>query len=1013
MVGDEDSIQHETTSFLVGLGWREISRRDMNALRAGRLGETIVERLFLDAVQRINVGLSEQDAIQVLSLVKTSIDNETFLLALRDGIAVKLSSDAPARTVRLLDLDDRLANDFVVSREFVLETGAVRQPRLDQACLVNGMLLVLGENKAGHVPWTDGAEDFVGYWRDAPDLARLSAFAFVTNGLDFRVAPSGAAEIADWAEWNDPWPATVEDDENAFEIGLTGVLSPTSVVDLVAHFIIFEQRDGRVTKKLARYQQFRAANKIVDRVLDGALRSGLIWHTQGSGKSLTMVLAARKLQHVGLRRPTVFIVVDRNDLDEQISGTLAACSFEGVVNATSRSHLSALIANDTRGVVVTTVQKFAAEIASIADRENVIVFVDEAHRSHYNTFGIRMRAALKNAWLFGFTGTPLETNDRSTRTWFSPEIDGRREAYLDVYGISQAVADGATVPIRYQLRSQEWSFNGQLVEEEYQRIAGHLENEERDQVSAAAVRFAVVQKSPARVKALASNFADFVEDHVAPRGLKAMFVAQDREGCAKIADELRGVLAANAFAVVYTVSKDDAQKPYADSLRRWYAKAQVARLGTVAMATPADHAVASEATDVDDDLVDAGEVAARKDLVRRFKDEADPLRVLIVCDMLLTGFDAPPCGVIAIDKHLRSHRLLQAIARANRPYSEKDYGLILDYYGVFEDLNNALAEFDPKDVEDVLLPVEELVEQFPVALEGTLAMLNGMPSDQGQSRQMRWLVQHLEDAERGEEFESRYRHVEALFEALAPDPALAPYLDRYKELIRLRAIWRHGARLETPGTPTTVRLIRPQTEALISTSIVMDRLRDDLPIYEVDGSYLRKLEGEALSPEEKSAEIESTLVHEARLRGENDPLGQSLSQRLELLRARRKGHDEHQLELLADYEHLVVDWIGERDGAGDTGLSERAFSIYTLARAAVAAAEDADDEALKALAAYIDELIGQRAFPGWQRSEGTIKEIMREVIVALVSSRSEFSRLALYPGTTFVDELENHLPHSP
>ena len=349
------------------------------------------------------------------------------------------------------------------------------------------------------------------------------------------------------------------------------------------------------------------------RVIDGQYDRGIVWHTQGSGKSLTMLFAARKLKNVGLKNPTIFIVIDRRDLDDQINETFTACQFEGVERATSRAKLQELLDSDARGVIITTVQKFEEEMASIAGRDNVVALVDEAHRTQEGLYGIRMRAALPEAKLFAFTGTPIETTDHSTRKAFSPEIDGKYENYLDSYSPKQAVEDGATVETRYEPRLVELAhFEGEELDRSFAEVTEDLTDEERERVRKDAAKFAVMAKADDRVQTIAADALEYLREHTFPQGFKAQFVAVDREACALVAEELlRLGMPAEEFAVIYT---PNAKKDEEDR-RRWYADAQWRRL----------HGTPAEDADVEldeDSELDLGEVRARKKFIEAFKDPA-------------------------------------------------------------------------------------------------------------------------------------------------------------------------------------------------------------------------------------------------------------------------------------------------------------------------------------------------------------------------------------------------------
>ena len=598
-----------------------------------------------------------------------------------------------------------------------------------------------------------------------PELEKYAAVCVATNGLRFRCAPSGAKGTSAYAEWKDSWPHERPADEHELEVGLLGLLDPHTLSDIASNFVVFETRKGVTTKKLARYQQYRAANKLVQRVIEGAYDRGIVWHTQGSGKSLTMLFAARKLKNVGLNNPTIFIVIDRRDLDDQINETFTACSFAGVERATTRARLHELLVGDQRGVIITTVQKFQEEMKGLSARENVIVLVDEAHRTQLgkSIFGISMRGALPKAKLFAFTGTPIETTDHSTRKAFSPDIDGKYENYLDIYSPKQAVEDKATVETRYEPRLVELAhFESADLDASFSALVDDLSEEQQENVKADAARLRVMAKADERIRVIAEDALQYLSERTFPQGFKAQFVALDREACALVAEEfLRLGLKSEEFAVIYTPNAKKDEEP----MRRWYADAQWRRLH----GAPAS----GEEVEVDEDSdLDIGEVQARKKFIAAFKDPDDPLKLLIVTDMLLTGFDAPVEQVMFLDKPLRGAKLLQAIMRTNRPFAEKDKdrGIIVDYWGIFDRLEAAFAEFSPEDVELAVLDLASLKEEFPVRLAEALALVAGMPAGD-EYEQMMWLLKRFnDDKDAAELFEERFQAAQSAYESLASGP---------------------------------------------------------------------------------------------------------------------------------------------------------------------------------------------------------------------------------------------------
>ncbi|HEX8105758.1 MAG TPA: HsdR family type I site-specific deoxyribonuclease [Solirubrobacteraceae bacterium] len=1001
----EETVQRELVEGAVALGWTFVPRDEMSARRAAHMGEVIVEPLLVEALLKLNAGLDRDDAEYAAERIRRITDPGEFLEALRTGF----NFARPGRQtddIFLVDLAEPKNNSFVVTEEFVLRTGGTREPRLDTVFLVNGLPLMVVENKASTEHLRKAARDFADYWKDAPDLTVFAAIAGICNGSKFRVGATGAPGLSKYAEWKDTYPHQRPAGAGEMEIVLRGVVDPHTLVDLAANFLVFETREGVTTKKLARYQQYRAADKIVRRVKSGTLDRGIVWHTQGSGKSLTMVFTARKLLAAGLNNPTVFIVVDRTDLDEQINDTLTACEFDGVVRAESRGDLRRMLAADRRGVIVTTVHKFNEELSGIRNGDNVIVLVDEAHRSHEGDMGIWMRNALPEAKLFAFTGTPIETTDHSTRRAFSPQVttdDGRlvHEDYLDAYRIKEAIDDGATVPIIYEPRLTEWALQREDVDEAFEHEFEGLTDEQREQLAEDAVRLATIAKKRERIAAIASDVAAYLRDHTAPQGFKAQLAAVDREACVLYAEELAKHLGADEFAVVMSRSKDvpAAFQDDPDRFRRWYAKPQAARLGEDVEDTDGDtdaEAVAGE-SETDALALAGAEKKAVKKLIKRFTRESDPLRLLIVNNMLLTGFDAPIEQVMFLDRGLSGHNLLQAIARTNRPYPKKDRGIVIDYWGVFSALEKALKTFNAGDVEAAAIKADELRERFPEAIMEALAVVAGFPADKSQSEQAAWLLARLErDSERAQKFDERFKIARSIYESLAPDPGLAPHLAEYRRLVTIHTQWRIALHDDDTFDPAE---FRAKTAEIVQEAVDVQALRAESKRFQIDGDLLALIKQDELTAEEKAAQIEAALVHEIKVRGEHDPIARSLAERLRRLTDRKREADRVTLELLEQYEQLALGYQQDREQQAALGLSERAQAMLALAKEHL---PGGDEDVLIEKARQMEARMGEIAdFHGWQERDDVLAGLRRAFIGELATDPRT---LDLATDGAFVDE---------
>jgi len=676
---DENLAEQALLEWLGALGYEV--RRGPN-LAPGEPGEerpdyreTLLRGRLRAALARLNPHLPASalgEAERVLTQVDTPSlvqRNRRFHRHLVDGVAIEVPAPGGGvrgERVRLVDFDDPAANDWLAVNQLTVVEHAPR--RADVVVYVNGLPLAVCElkNPADQDATThDAFRQLKTYKAEIPSLFWTNELLIASDGVDARLGTL----TGDW-EWFLPW-RTVEGDAlatagaNRLDVLARCVFEKERFLDLVRHFVVFEDEGADLVKKVAGYHQFHATRRAVATTIeaaspDGDRRAGVVWHTQGSGKSLTMAFYAGKLVvHRALANPTVVVLTDRNDLDDQLYGVFSRCSDlirQRPVQARDRAHLRELLQVASGGVVFTTIQKFVPEergdtFPTLTERRNVVVIADEAHRSQYDFvdgFARHLRDALPHATFVAFTGTPVELDDRDTRNVFGD--------YIDVYDIQQAVEDGATVPIYYESRLASLD----LVDDERPRIDEDVEEvlegedeERRRRLRSKWAQLEAVVGTPKRLELVARDLvANFAERLSAMEG-KAMVVCMSRRICVDLHAELRRLRPDWEIEVVMTGSATDPPG--------WQRHIRTK--------------------------------SGREELARRFKDPDDPFRVVIVRDMWLTGFDAPSLHTMYVDKPMRGHGLMQAIARVNRVFRDKPGGLVVDYIGIADDLRKALAAY--------------------------------------------------------------------------------------------------------------------------------------------------------------------------------------------------------------------------------------------------------------------------------------------------------------------------------
>jgi len=434
--------------------------------------------------------------------------------------------------VKLFDFENMQNNEFVVTNQWIypkVEGGR----RLDIVLLVNGFPLVIGEAKSPvrpSVTWVDGADDIHNvYEYSIQKMFVTNVFSFATEGKYYRYG-SIRMPIDMWGPWHSPGNKQ-EGQLQDVERSVSEMLKPEIVLDILKYFTVFatDKKYHRI-KVICRYQQYEAANLIVKRVIDGKTKKGLIWHFQGSGKSLLMVFAAQKLRmSEDLKNPTVIIVVDRIDLDTQITATFNASDVPNMERASRRDELMTLLVNDSRKIIITTIHKFGEADSLLNDRSNIILLVDEAHRTQEGNLGQKMRKALPNAFLFGLTGTPINKADKNTFWAFGADCD--EQSYLSRYSFEDSIRDKATLPLHFEAVDVRLHIDKDAINKEFARMTDQLDEEDKDDLAKRTAKISVLFRSPARIEGICGHIAEHFKEKVEPNGFKAQIVTYSREFC--------------------------------------------------------------------------------------------------------------------------------------------------------------------------------------------------------------------------------------------------------------------------------------------------------------------------------------------------------------------------------------------------------------------------------------------------------------------------------------------------
>jgi type I restriction enzyme R subunit len=976
-----------------GLGW---TYRDETAMAAYErpLEDPLVEKLLVAAILCINSEVNtETQAKAAIANLRKAMSHPDRLTAnrqtldlLRDGAKVVLNPGEDAKTVQFIafEPDRQDLNDFTATNQYRVQ--GIRQCREDTVLLVNGIPLVVAEYKsyvASGKDWREAVHQLHRYQRQAPLILTPNVFCVGADEEEFRYGTvlfhDASKEDIErhldlWGRWlslypdrhgwwNDPEAA---DPDDPLEVSVKGLLrlKPAHLLDFLQHFIVFETKKGKTTKKIARYQQFEAVNELVDRTVSLAGkpvtaqdRTGLIWHTQGSGKSLTMVFAGQKLRrHPALNNPTVLIVVDRRDLKTQLSDDFDACDYPNVEKALGVEDLKRKLRSDWRGTLVTTIQAFQnmGDLDPVT-RDNVISMVDECHRSQKGdgkeSFAMTMRVKLANGFRYGFTGTPIDRTMQNTHRDFGPMKDGMQERYLSYYGIRRAIKDGATLEVHYIRDKVPFTVDEEALSLGFEQMCGEMELEDEEAKD-------FIQRQRSRWKELArhSDRIDIVLErmlanfltHPDPNGFKAQLVAVDRKACVVYKKALDSKLAARGFPAEWSdVIISSAQNSEPDVADFEYLKAKQDELVDYFKLTPEEW-----------------ETWNRE---RHGEDRSKwrpPLKILIVCDRLLTGFDAPVEQVMYLDKPLRDHNLLQAIARTNRPLPsmKKRTGVVVDYFGVFTDLEKAL-NFDENVREESLIDWDALRATVPGEVARCMELFEGI-SIADTRECLLAALRRLRDPEAAKNFEHNFRSLERLWEAVAPDPCLYPHRHQYNWLCGIYVAHRRRQR----GSKDTYGELSAKTRQLIKENTSFLDIAESLPVFKIDKDYVSKLD-ELPTPADKAAALEAILTGEL---SEDDPsfIYQQLGERLQRIKERKDAGDEATAQRLRELEEIAAALASTKQEPERLNLTQPGeYGLFTILRAhALTAEEHYVAECARRMVAHLRN--NQLLVPGWSNSIG-------------------------------------------
>lgn len=892
--------------------------------------------------------------------------NEEFVQWMCGRRAIKYVGTNRDAQVRLIDFDNPASNILRVTTEATFHVGREHR-RYDIVLWVNGLPLVVGEMKTpvgAQISWLNGATDIHnGYEKKTPEFFVPNVLSFASEGREFRYG-SVCQPPELWLNWSSTTDAIMPPGIPAVLRSAELLLNPTMVLDVLRWYTLYSSRrtsGGAVrTKVIPRYPQVEAVDAIVARCRDPKKRQGLVWHHQGSGKTFAMTYAAARLRHVAdMDAPTIVVVLDRLELIQQTKSEFESVGIQALKTAETKEQLRQMLRDDARGVIITTIYRFA-EAGLLNDRSNIVVMVDEAHRTQEGRLGLDMRAALPNAKFIGLTGTPISTEDRNTWKMFGDPDDP--EGALNHYSVERSIHDGATLPVHVETRLVNFHFNAEDLQADFDRLAEEegLDDDQRGKLAAKASHISVVVRDKDRIDAICKDIVSHYRARIGPLGLKAQIVAYDRTTCVAYYEAINALLNEDEeCTVVMTTAKDDPQ-----DWDRWN--------------------------------LDNDQEAVIKD---RFRDVNDPLKFVIVTAKLLTGFDAPIEGVMYLDKPLRAHTLFQAVCRTNRRWTnpltgqQKLHGLVVDYVGLGKELAKALATKPTIEPGQNQEDIDVLLSELTAEVANTVAQFATVDRTASMFDQIHNAQQILDTIERREEFAAQFMLCQGLFEFLWPEVRLRPIEEDYRFLAKVYAsiapnkaadllLWQKlGAK--------TMEIVHQHL-----TGVTIDA--DKLEKIAIDAGLLEALKDTTLFPFEPTKgkpaptalEVLQRLEEriQKRLAGGNDKVWRSLAERLELLRLSRIASAQDSVDFLKHLLELAKDLL-EAEKADDEGRLSEIKVVDPRKGALTQIFEEYRPEGISVVIENVVEQVDSLVEPvrgtGWQTShpgDRTVRQQLRLIL---------------------------------
>lgn len=963
---EHKSVQARILKYAEEIGWTYVSQGDAETRRgfdptgaSPREKAKNASRFFtvtlFEKTMELNPKFtdSKEELLRLLNLpLPTIAGNRDFLEYLQGGKTFFCKEENREYNLILIDYDNPENNIYEVTEEYYIFNGQYAN-REDVIFLINGIpvLVIECKNATKDEAIAIGIDQLRRYHRETPEVMVPEQIFTATESIGFSYGVTWNTIRRNIFNWK-------HDEIGNLEAKIKTFCEKQHILDLLKKYILFAEQNEELNKYILRQHQKTAVEKVVSRGLDDRKTRGLIWHTQGSGKTYTMIKAAELLfKAQEAEKPTILLLIDRNELEDQMHKNLVSVGINNVASADRITELQRLLKNDYRGIIVSMVHKFRDMPADVSTRKNIYVLIDEAHRTTGGDLGNYLMAAVPNATFIGFTGTPVDKTVYGRGTFKTFGIDDE-QGYLHKYSISDSIEDGTTLLLFYGMAPNELLVPKEILEKEFLGLAeayGVNDIEELNKILERAVNTKNFLKGEKRVEQVAEFVARHYKENVEPLGYKAFLVGVDRPACALYKKALDKHLPPEYSEVVYTGNNNDTE-----DLKAYHLEAK-----------------------------------KEKEIRRKFTKIDEFPKILIVTEKLLTGFDVPILYAMYLDKPMRDHTLLQAIARVNRPYENeeremvKPHGFVLDFVGIFENLEKALA-FDSDEINAIVKDIQLLKHLFKSKMEKNVPAYLQLIQHGFNDKDTDNLIEHFRDKSKRKEFFKLYKEVEMLYEIISPDKFLRPFIDNYATFSSIYQVVRNAYAKRI----MVDREFQRKTNELVQSKITGTTpvLNDEF--FEINEKTIKKIKDTQDNDNTRVINLVKSIEKIAEEESD-DPFLIGIKERAEAVEERYEERQISTQEALDEIRKLYEEEIQRKKEQAEKGFDGLTFFIYRTLLDKNIKNTDSVTKQIK------DEFLNH---PNWKTSDKELRELRKSVYFALLSEEDDIDKVA-----NLIDELFNHL----